>query len=270
MSQDRKKTISLGKWVDDRQSRGKYCFTREEALAESGLRVDTFRKAALRLVTDKRIARIRAGFYAIVPLEYKAQRVSPPDWFIAELMAYLRQPYYVGLLSAAAYHGASHQRAQQYHVVTNQPVRKIQCHSLVIRFLTKGGVKVTPQEKTKTATGMIQISTPEATALDLVAYSRQAGGLDRVLTVLQELGEKLDPIKVVEAARQAGYMAFAQRLGWLLEQTEFADKASSLADWILQSNASPTVLQPALPKRGAPRDRRWNLWINTEVEGDLA
>ena len=150
MSQDKKKTSSLGKWVDDKQSRGKYCFTREEALAESGLRVDTFRKAALRLVTDQRIARIRAGFYAIVPLEYKAQRVSPPDWFIADLMA------------------------------------------------------------------------------------------------------------------------FAQRLGWLLEQTEFADKASSLADWILQSNASPTVLQPALPKRGAPRDRRWNLWINTEVEGDLA
>ena len=67
MSQDKKATISPGKWEDDRQSRGKYCFTREEALAESGLRVDTFRKAALRLVADKRIARIRAGFYAIVP-----------------------------------------------------------------------------------------------------------------------------------------------------------------------------------------------------------
>ena len=64
-------------------------------------------------------------------------------------------------------------------------------------------------------------------------------------------------------------MAFAQRLGWLLEQTEFSEKASLLAEWILQSNASPAVLQPALPKRGAHRDRRWNLWINTDVEGDL-
>ena len=148
-------------------------------------------------------------------------------------MAYLQQPYYVGLLSAAAYHGASQQRAQQYHVVTNQPVRKIQWYSLVIRFLTKSGEKVTAQERAKTATGMIQISTPEATTLDLVAYSRQAGGLDRVATVLQGLGEKLDPVKIVDAARQAGHMAFAQRLAWLLEQTEFADKASSLADWIL-------------------------------------
>ena len=159
-------------------------------------------KAALRLAKERRIARIRSGFYVIVPLEYRSQGVTPADWFIADLMVYLQQPYYVGLLSAATYHGASHQRVQQYHVVTDQPQRQVRCHNLVLRFFTKAEVTVTPQDKIKTSTGMIAISTLEATALDLVAYYRQVGGLDRVLTVLQELGEKLDPTKLIGVAQQ--------------------------------------------------------------------
>lgn len=269
MSQERKNSVSLAKWVDDRQSQGRYFFTREEVRTELGLLDNTFRQASARLATENRLCRIRAGFYVIVPLEYKTRGITPPDWFVADLMAYLKRPYYVGLLSASAYHGASHQRVQQYHVITDQPLRKIQCLSLVIRFLKKNNLSTTPLERTKTSTGMIQISSPEATALDLVAYCRQVGGLDRVMTVLQELGEKLDPIKLVEAARLASHIAYAQRVGWLLEQTPFADKTSPLADWIIKSNASPAMLQPKLPKRSACRDRRWNLWINTDVQGDL-
>ena len=41
----------------------------------------------------------------------------PADWFIAELMQFLDLPYYVGVLSAAALHGAAHQQAQEFHVV---------------------------------------------------------------------------------------------------------------------------------------------------------
>ena len=44
-------------------------------------------------------------------------------------------------------------------------------------------------QQIKGVTGYIPVSTPEATATDLIVYARQAGGLDRVLTVLQELAE---------------------------------------------------------------------------------
>ena len=52
-----------------------------------------------------RIVSPRRGFYVIVPQEYALAGSPPPSWFIDELMAYLGQPYYVGLLSAAALHG---------------------------------------------------------------------------------------------------------------------------------------------------------------------
>ncbi len=218
MSPDKNQTISLSKWVDSKQSQGRYSFTREEALLETGLKDDTLSKAALRLAGERRIARLHSGFYVIVPLEYRSHGITPADWFIADLMAYLRQPYYVGLLSAAAYHGASHQRAQQYHVITNQRTRQVKCHNLILRFFTKAEVMATPRDQIKTSTGMMAISTPEATALDLVAYYRQVGGLDRVLTVLQELGEKMEPGKIVDVC-STGWIDGICTTPWMATRT---------------------------------------------------
>lgn len=38
-------------------------------------------------------------------------------------MKFLGQPYYVGLLSAAALHGAAHHQPQEFQVVTNKQFR---------------------------------------------------------------------------------------------------------------------------------------------------
>ncbi len=58
-----------------------------------------------------------------------------------------------------------------------------------------------PLTQVKVQTGHIPTSTPEATALDLIRYARRIGGLDRVLTVLQELGEVIEPGNLEEAAK---------------------------------------------------------------------
>jgi len=93
---------------------------------------EAFRKAASRLAKKNRIVRIRSGFFVIVPLEYRAAGVLPAEWFIADLMNYLEQPYYVGVLSAAALYGAAHQQPQQFQVVTTAPQRGIQKKNLVL------------------------------------------------------------------------------------------------------------------------------------------
>ena len=81
--------------------------------------------------------RIRSGFFVIIPLEYRSTMTLPPEWFIADLMACLEQPYYVGLLSAASLHGAAHQQPQQFQVVTTVPQREIRKKGLAIRFFFK-------------------------------------------------------------------------------------------------------------------------------------
>lgn len=111
----------LPSWVDSRQEQGLYFFFREEAIRAIQFTEEAFKKAAARLAKKNRILRICSGFFVIVPLEYRTTGVLPSEWFIADLMAYLAQPYYVGLLSAASLHGAAHQQPQQLQIVTATP-----------------------------------------------------------------------------------------------------------------------------------------------------
>jgi hypothetical protein len=68
--------------------------------------------ALSRLAKQKLIASPAQGSYAIVPPEYFSFGCLPAEQFIPALMKRLNLPYYAGLLSAAQYHGAAHQRPQ--------------------------------------------------------------------------------------------------------------------------------------------------------------
>ena len=257
-------------WVEALPSQGRYSFTRDEGMSALHLNRKAFIQVARRLLVRKKIARIHGKFYVVVPLEHAAVGVIPADWFIGKLMEHLRRPFYVGGLSAAECHGAAHQRPQWYQVVTDRPLRDILCRGVGIRFLVKRDIKRTPVQQIKVVTGYIPVSTPEATAIDLIRYSRRVGGLDHVLTVLQELGEAIDAVKLAKAAMFDGNVAYAQRLGWLLESAHYAEKAKPLARWVGQKKPSDVKLEPSLPIRGSKRSKRWRLRLNTEVEGDLA
>ena len=259
----------LPSWVDSRQEQGLYFFTREEAIQSLQFTEEAFKKAAARLAKKNRILRIRSGFFVIVPLEYRATGILPAEWFIADLMAYLEQPYYVGLLSAASLHGAAHQQPQQFQVVTTAPQREVRKKGLAIRFFFKTNFKATPVTQIKVQTGHIFVSSPEATALDLIRYARSIGGLDRVMTVLQELGESMDAAKLNDAIKADGSLVCGQRLGWLMEKSGYAALVKELAGFIADKNPPFTRLDPSLLGAGSERDARWRLLINTDVEGDL-
>lgn len=259
----------LADYVHDLQSRGRYTFTRREA--EENLKVSnvalTF--ALNRLSKKGRIAAVKRGFYVIVPAEYSASKVLPADWFIADLMKFIEQPYYVGLLSAAALHGAAHQQPQAFQVMTNRALRPVRVHGLLIRFFTKARTGQTPIKEVKTPTGYIRVSTAAVTAIDLVAYQRGVGSLDRVATVLQELVEAFDADALLASAQAGNEIQPIQRLGWLLDKLGHASVTGKLNDWLKQQRPIPTPLDPALPRKGFSRDARWNVIVNTDVEPDL-
>ena len=259
----------LAGWIDTRQGQGLYYFTREEAIQNLQLTNSAFKMAVSRLQKKGRIRRILSGFYIIIPLEYRSTRVLPADWFIADLMQHMGRPYYVGLLSAAALHGAAHQQPQQFQVITTGPLRRLQVNNLSIRFFSKSNFKATPVVSSKVQTGYISVSTPEGTAVDLIRYARSIGGLDRVLSVLHELGEAMNREKILEAVKTEGNLTYGQRLGWLLEKAGYSKLTGSLAEWVSKRSPLPARLDPSQPVRGAGKDDRWRLLINTDVESDL-
>ncbi len=158
--------ITLANYIDSLQSNGRYTFTRLEAIAALQITPNAFKLAALRLAKKKRLVRLKNNFYAIVPTEYQEVGAPPVAWFIDHLMQFNQQPYYVGLLSAAALHGAAHQQSQVFQVVTTKTLRPIQAGRARIEFLTKKQITPNSYQPVKTPTGYMNVSIPEITALD--------------------------------------------------------------------------------------------------------
>ena len=101
--------------------------------------------------TTQSLAHIHGGFFIIIPFEYAATEMLPAEWFIDDLMSYIGRPFYVGLMSAAALHGAAHQQPQQFHVVTNGPSRSIRSKNrLAVIFFSKSGIIIIPVKSPET------------------------------------------------------------------------------------------------------------------------
>ncbi len=254
-------------YVNGLAARGRNTFTSEEARAALGVSADAVKLALNRLAKQGTVASPARGFYAIVPPEYRALGSLPPEQFIPALMERLCLSYYAGLLSAAQFHGAAHHRPQEFQVMVGKSRRPIRCGQVRVAFIVNRRVNATPVQSFNTPRGAILVSTPEATALDLVGYYQHAGGLDHIATVLAELAEKIDPAKLAAAAA-AVPLPWVQRLGYLLELTDAPEKAEALRDYVRREAKESTLLLPGASAEGKRR-KDWKLIVNADVEPEL-
>ncbi len=209
-------TVDIPRYIDDLQAQGRYSFTDAEARDAVASSVRAVAEALRRLRAGRRVATPRRGFNVIVPPEYREPGCPPAAWFIDDLMRHVGRPYYVALLSAAAVHGAAHQQPMRFQVVTDRPMRPAEAGRVRIEFRVTRSPDAVPVTRTQTDTGYMRVSTPEATAFDLLRFVDASGGLGNVATVLVELAESLraDELRELAATRRTPEV---QRLGYLLD-----------------------------------------------------
>ena len=256
-----------GSFVSGLAAGGRYFFASRDAQAALGVSPAAAKLALNRMAKQGAIASPARGFYVIVPPEYHSLGCLPADQFIPALMKSLGQTYYAGLLSAAQYHGAAHHRPQEFQVFLAKNRRPIQCGKVSVAFMARKRITDVPVQSFNTPRGTILVSTPEATAIDLVGYQHHAGGLDQVATILVELVEKIDPQKLAAAAATAP-VPWAQRLGYLLEHIDAGKKASALKAYVQEHARLAAVLSPTAPRAASRRDDDWNLYVNADVEAE--
>ena len=256
-------------WVNELQKAGCYAFTRDEVRHALGQSTGTLDQSLQRLSAQGRILLLRRNFYVIVPLEYSAAGTPPTEWFLEHLMTFLDRPYYVGGLSAAAWHGAAHQRPQETQVVVPSHLRNIETRAVRIRFLRNVGMKNAVTESRRTQTGDFPVSTPEWTAIDLIRFQRHIGGMDAVATVLTELADALDPAELAHAGEKESTTAYLQRLGWMLDFLGEGVANEPLHALVSQRKPTYVPLNAVLKKRSGPRDPRWRVIVNEQPGADL-
>lgn len=263
-----KSDTSAADLVTNLASRGRYHFTTKEAAQALGGSIVATRAALRRLKQKGDLAAPYRGFHVIVPPEYRRLGCLPADQFVPQLMEHLDLRYYAALLSAAQYHGAAHQQPQVFQVMVSKNRPPIACGEVRVAFIARRDVDDIPAVEHNTPRGPIRVSSPEATAFDLVGYCKHAGGLDHVSTVLTELGETLSADRLVALAPLSP-VAWAQRLGHLLDCVGQADRAAGLADYVRQTARETVLLDPRRDEGAGAHDRRWKLVVNVRVVPDL-
>lgn len=258
----------LARLLDDLMAQGRSCFSFEELLQTSSLSPPALKAALYRLHKKGVVAMPHRGFYAIVPPEHRSKGCLPPQEFVPDLMAHLGEVYYAGLLTAAEYHGAAHHRMQVFQVVVAKARRPIRCGVIRVQFMYRKNAALIPTEPRNTPSGILKISTAEATALDLVGYPEQAAGLNNVATILAELGEILKVDRLIDVAALSP-TSWLQRLGYLLNIAGELEKAEMIAGYIKEKGAVPTPLAPKISIKGSKIDNRWQVFVNTDVEPDV-
>ena len=246
---------------------GRYFFTSQDVSQRLGASRDAVKLALNRLRRKGEIASPGRGLYVIVPPEYRSLGSLPAEQFIPDMMKQAKAPYYAGLLSAAQYHGAAHHRPQEFQIMVGKARRPIECGKVRVVFHVRKRVVDVPTQDINTPRGTVAVSTPDATAFDLIGYEACIGGLDAVATILAELAEKLDADKLVAIAPTAP-LPWVQRLGYLLERIGEAPKAKLLKDYVRKHARESAALVPSAPTIDSLRDRDWKLIVNAAVEAE--
>ncbi|MFH0988470.1 MAG: type IV toxin-antitoxin system AbiEi family antitoxin [bacterium] len=264
---------SLLEWIENLQSRGRNSFSLEELKKAPISQSETGIERSLdRLLAKKKIVSIRKGYYLIVSPEYSSRGILPADLFIDGFMKFLDRKYYVGLLNAAAIHGAAHQKPQEYFVVTELPaLRPTIKRGLKINYVSKKNINLKFIEQRKTAMGYLNISSPALTAVDLIQFEHRIGGLNRAATILNELVDEMHIEQWSEDFLNDVPNSSIQRLGYLMENVlrkiEHANYLFSLCAQ-LKKKFFRLPLKSKGNKRGSSLNNRWKIVPNIEIEID--
>ena len=251
------------------QSKGRYTFTFKELRNRFKSSEKTLLQGLYRYKTKRQSAQIRKGFYVIIPPSYSNQGMLPPYLFIDDLMKSLNKPYYVALLSAAALYGAAHQQPMEYFVIAETPApRSINNKKLKVSFFSKNSWEQDDIVQKTTDAGYLNVSSPELTALDLVAYVDKIG-MNRTVTILQELAQEMKTTTLHRTAKRYINTPVIQRLGYLFDKVLGEEKLSDSLLKILNSrNLSPILLSTQKEKQGE-LDETWKVIKNIKIESDL-
>ena len=261
-------------WIDDQQKRGRTTFSYQEiaknffAVTEQGVK-----NALNRLVKKTEIAQVFKGFYSVIPAGYALIGIVPPEFYIDDLMKHLARPYYVGLLSASAFYGSAHQKPQVFSVITSIPaLRDTTKKNTRIAFISTR--KDIPQKWLTTfrgENGDFYVSKPELTAVDLITFQKEIGGINRACTVLYELMEVVRFGKLDKTFFDYVPTSTIQRLGYLLEN----ELEQPVQAEILYSKAKThgcrfqkIPLKNNKPTKNCSTDEKWKIIINEKIEID--
>jgi hypothetical protein len=205
----------------------------------------------------------RQPFYLIVSPEHRSMGAPPPHWWLQDYFDWLGRPYYLALQSAASVYCSNPQALQVTQVMTDKPIRPINIGRTQLRFFVKRGIEKTPTQQPEGAVAPLLMSTPEATAYDLVRYATSIGGIERAAETICPLLPLLRPRELKRLLNGENEAGVTQRLGFVIEAGGNKSLAKVIRD-SLPDRLTPVALFPGKGTRdNLPLVKRWQVLNNS-------
>ena len=154
--------MNLQSYIKQLRKYGKRAFTIEEILEEFKVSRNYARVALYRLIQSGDLVSPAKAFYVIVPPEYQTYGCIPAEQLIPILMKHLNIDYYVAVLSAGLFHGATHQKPSRFQVMLNKRMTSnLVFGDIEIEFIYKKSISGLPTKDFVVDTGYLKVASPE-------------------------------------------------------------------------------------------------------------
>jgi len=263
--------MSVSEYINKLLSVEEYSFSLAELLKETGKGKTAIIRELDRLIEKGEVINLRQGFYLILTPRYAKFGKLPISLYIHKLFDYLERKYYLGFYSAAKIYGASHQQTQRDYVMSQTPkLLDIRKSVIDIRFFT---TSVWPKNNIiskKSDAGIYHISSPALTLADLIRYQNKLGGLNRMLSTIEELLEEVSQDDLQDLLEWFDHKATLQRIGFLISEIYLNNSLGNLIfEHLNRQKFYPILLQPDTKQKPGAVDNKWKVDVNLQLESDL-
>jgi hypothetical protein len=204
-----------------------------------------------------------------------------PYFYIETLMQHLKREYYVALLSAVEVHLSPKEalQANEITVITSlPPLRDSFRGQSKIRYLVKKDIKNLREIGVKRKTlpfsieeRTLRVASLELTAVDLLLYEKEIGGIQKAVEVIQRIKNHLSwqglPTEVILSTP----VSIFQRLGYVLSFIKEEELAERLKERVLSTGKKfrRTLLKTDVPEKGGePFCPIWKIVVNISLQNN--
>ena len=204
-----------------------------------------------------------------------------PYFYIETLMQHLKREYYVALLSAVEVYLSPKEalQANEITVITSlPPLRDSFRGQSKIRYLVKKDIKNLREIGVKRKTlpfsieeRTLRVASLELTAVDLLLYEKEIGGIQKAVEVIQRIKNHLSWQELPTEVILSTPVSIFQRLGYILSFIKEEELAEGLKERVLSTGKKfrRTLLKTDVPEKGGePFCPIWKIVVNISLQND--